>query len=113
MVVFIEPLGKPFAHLSVVKSMLFAELNSNSSNEVLFISSLAYFQSIPENFRDKVRFKEIKVANSSILNIFEIVFIVLGAFFNNWKIKNIKVYLLFSKSYSNILLKFLSFFFLS
>jgi hypothetical protein len=113
MVVFIEPLGKPFAHLSVVKSMLFAELNDDlNSNEILFISSLDYFNSIPENFRNKLKFKEIKVSESSILNIFEIVFIVISAFFNNWKIKNIKVYLLFSKSYSNIILKFLSFFFL-
>jgi hypothetical protein len=113
MIVFIEPLGKPFAHLSVVKSMLFAELNDDlSSNEILFISSLDYFNSIPENFRNKLKFKEIKVSQSSILNIFEIVLIVLSAFLNNWKIKNIKVYLLFSKSYSNIILKFLSFFFL-
>lgn len=114
MVVFIEPLGKPFAHLSVVKSMLFAELNDElNSNEILFISSLSYFNSIPENFRNKLKFKEIKVSESSILNIFEIALIVISAFFNNWKIKNIKVYLLFSKSYSNIILKFLSFLFLS
>lgn len=113
MVVFIEPLGKPFAHLSVVKSMLFAELNDDlNSNEILFISSLDYFNSIPENFRNKLKFKEIKVSESSILNIFEIALIVISAFFNNWKIKNIKVYLLFSKSYSNIILKFLSFLFL-
>jgi len=113
MVVFIEPLGKPFAHLAVVKSMLFAELESNNLNEVLFISSLEYFNSIPENFRNRLKFKEIKVSKSSILNILEIVFIVLGAFFNNWRINNIKVYLLFSKSYSNIILKFLSFIFFS
>jgi hypothetical protein len=114
MVVFIEPLGKPFAHLSVVKSMLFAELNNDRySSEILFISSLEYFNSIPENFRNKLKFKEIKVSGSSILNIFEIALIVISVFFNNWKIINIKVYLLFSKSYSNIILKFLSFFFLS
>ena len=114
MVVFIEPLGKPFAHLSVVKSMLFAELNNNlNSDEILFISSLGYFNSIPENFRVKLKFKEVKISKSSILNIFEIVLIVISAFVNNWKTKNIKVYLLFSKSYSNIILKFLSFLFLS
>lgn len=113
MVVFIEPLGKPFAHLSVVKSMLFAELNNHNSNEILFVSSLGYFNSIPEKFRNKLKFKEIKVSKSSILNIFEIALIVISIFINNWKTKNIKVYLLFSKSYSNIILKFLSFLFLS
>lgn len=113
MVIFVEPLGKPFAHLSVVKSLLYAELNKENSEEVLFISSSAYFNSIPATFRSKLEFKEISVSNSSIYNIFEIVFIIISAFFTNWKKGNIKVYLLFSKSYSNIILKFLSFIFLS
>lgn len=113
MVIFIEPLGKPFAHLSVIKSLLFAELNNDTSDEVLFISSLGYFKSIPKIFRDRLQFKEIKVSNSSIYNIFEIVFIIISAFYTNWRKRNIKAYLLFSKSYSNIILKFLSFIFLS
>jgi len=113
MVIFVEPLGKPFTHLAVVKSLLFAESNNDNTDEILFISSLAYFNSIPEVFRSRLKFKEINVSKSSIYNIFEIVFIIISAFYSNWKRKNIKVYLLFSKSYANIILKFLSFVFLS
>lgn len=113
MVIFVEPLGKPFAHLTVVKSLLYAELHKENSDEVLFISSLDYFNSVPEIFRSRLQFKEIKVSNSSVYNIFEIVFMIISAFYNNWKKHNLKVYLLFSKSYSNIILKFLSFIFLS
>jgi hypothetical protein len=113
MVIFVEPLGKPFAHLSVVKSLLYSELHKNNSDEILFISSLDYFNSIPEIFRDRLQFKESKVSNSSFFNIFEIVFIIIFAFCNNCRKQNIKVYLLFSKSYSNIILKLLSFIFLS
>jgi hypothetical protein len=112
MVIFVEPLGKPFAHLAVVKSLLFAELNKDDTDEILFICSLAYFNSIPEVFRSKLKFKEITVSKSSIYNIFEIVFIIISAFYLNWRRKSIKVYLLFSKSYANIILKFLSFVFL-
>jgi hypothetical protein len=113
MVIFVEPLGKPFSHMAVVKSLLYAELNKYNSEKVLFISSLDYFNSIPEGFRTRLKFKEIHVSKSSIYNIFEIVSIIISAFYNNWKKGNIKVYLLFSKSYSNIILKFLSFLFLS
>lgn len=113
MIVFIEPLGKPYSHLAVVNALLFSELQKKNKEQILFISSLEYFRSIPFEYRDAVQFEEIKIRNSSLFNIIDIVLIILSFLLKYRKVSDLKIYLLFSKSYSNLILKILSFIILS
>lgn len=112
MIVFVEPLGKPFNHLAVVKPILLAVRKNIKDEKILFVSSKDYFESIPIEFRENLIHKNIKLSNLALSNIFKIVFITLKILFTYRKSNKLKVYLLMSKSYSNLVLKFLSIFIL-
>jgi len=111
MVVFIEPLGKPFAHLSVVKSLVYAEFKNNPKSKFIFKSTKEYFDSLPSDQKKILTFEKIVSRKMSICNIIDIVKIVIGTLIKYNKNKDLKVYLLFSKSYSNFILKLISLFF--
>lgn len=112
MIVFIEPLGKPYNHLAVVNPFLFAAAKNFKDEKILFVSSKDYFESIPIDFKENLIHKNIKLSNSALSNIFKIVFITLKILFTYRKSNELKIYLLMSKSYSNLILKFFSLFIL-
>jgi glycosyltransferase involved in cell wall biosynthesis len=112
MIIFIEPLGKPYNHLAVVKSFLFAFEKNSKDKKIHFVSSKEYFESIPIIFRENLNHVRIGLSNSTIKNIFKIVFITLKILFKHRRSLDLKIFLLMSKSYSNLILKILSIFIL-
>jgi glycosyltransferase involved in cell wall biosynthesis len=112
MIIFIEPLGKPYNHLAVVKSFLFAFGKNSKDKKILFVSSKEYFESIPIIFRENLNHVGIGLSNSTIKNIFKIVFITLKILYKHRRSLDLKIFLLMSKSYSNLILKILSIFIL-
>jgi hypothetical protein len=110
MTVFIEPFRNPNEHMTFLISLLYGELAQDK--KVMFYSSVEYFNSIPEEFRNKIEFVEIQTANSSsdlILNVVKLTILVLKRY---KKKPGLKVFLLSSRSYSNLILKFYSLFFI-
>jgi hypothetical protein len=110
MTIFIEPFRKPNEHMTFVTSLLYGEFSQNK--RVVFYCSLDYYNSIPIEFRNKIIFKEINLSKSSIHLIFKIFKLTIQIlnFYKNESEK--KIFLLSSKSYSNLLLKIYSLFFL-
>ncbi|WP_367757296.1 hypothetical protein [Flavobacterium sp. WC2430] len=108
MTIFIEPFRKPNEHMTFLVSLLYGELAQNK--KVVFFSSIDYYNSIPEEFRNKIEFKEISTSNSSLHIIFKIVKLTISIL-NTYKNESgVKVFLLSSRSYSNIFLKIHSLF---
>lgn len=110
MTVFIEPFRKPNEHMTFLVSLLYGELAQNK--KVVFFSSSKYYNSIPEEFRNKIEFKEISSSNSSIDLIFKIVKLTIFVLNQYKNESDIKVFLLSSRSYSNLFLKGYSLFFI-
>lgn len=109
MTVFIEPFRKPNEHMTFLLSLLHGELAQNK--KVVFFSSVEYYNSIPEEFRNKIEFRAIDSPRSSLDLILKIVTLTVSIS-NTYKNElGLKVFLLSSRSYSNLLLKIYSLFF--
>lgn len=109
MTVFIEPFRNPNEHMTFLLSLLHGELAQNK--KVVFFSSVEYYNSIPEEFRNKIEFRAIDSPRSSLDLILKIVTLTVSIS-NTYKNElGLKVFLLSSRSYSNLLLKSYSLFF--
>lgn len=109
MTLFIEPYRKPHEHMMVVQSLLLLE--SHRGEQIYFISSEKYYNSIPEHCKNNVEFiKLTKFRSSSLLLIFNIFYLV---FKYNLKLKPNRIILLSTKSYSSFLIKIWTLFSLS
>ena len=109
MTVFIEPFRNPNEHMTFLLSLFYGELAQNK--KVVFFSSIGYYNSIPEEFRTKIEFIEIDSATSSLDLILKIVKVTVLISNKYQKEVGLKVFLLSSRSYSNLLLKIYSLFF--
>ncbi len=112
MIIFIEPLGKPYNHMAVVKTFLFACGKNFNDKKIYFVSSKEYFESIPVSFRENLIHISIGLSNSTVVNIFKIIFTTLKILFKYRSSSGLQIFLLMSKSYSNLILKILSIFIL-
>lgn len=109
MTIFIEPFRNPNEHMTFLLSLLYGELAQN--NKVVFCSSIDYYNSIPQEFRNKIEFVEITSANSSSNLILKIVKVTISISNKYKKESGLKIFLLSSRSYSNLFLKMYSLFF--
>lgn len=109
MTIFIEPFRKPNEHMTFLVSLLYGELAQGK--KVIFFSSIDYYNSIPDEFRNKIVFREIKSSNSSLDLIWSIVKITISISNKYKKEAGLKLFLLSSRSYSNLFLKMHSLFF--
>lgn len=109
MTIFIEPFRNPNEHMTFLLSLLYGELAQNK--KVVFFSSIDYYNSIPEEFRNKIEFVEINstnLSNSSLNLILKIVKLTISISNKYKKELGLKVFLLSSRSYSNLILKIYS-----
>ena len=109
MTIFIEPFRKPNEHMTFLVSLLYGELAQNK--KVVFYASTEYYKSIPEEFRNKIEFREIGSPNSSSDLILKIVKLTISILKKYKKESGVKLFLLSSRAYSNIFLKIHSLFF--
>ncbi|MBE0390227.1 hypothetical protein [Flavobacterium sp. PL002] len=110
MTIFIEPFRKPNEHMTFLVSLLYGELAQNK--KVVFYATTDYYNSIPEEFRNKIEFREIKSPNSSSDLIFKIIKLTISILRKYKKEPGVKLFLLSSRAYSNIFLKIHSLFFI-
>jgi hypothetical protein len=95
--------------MTFLVSLLYGELAQNK--KVVFYTSIEYYNSIPEEFRKKIEFIEIRSPNSSSDLIFKIIELTVSILYKYKKESGLKVFLLSSRAYSNIFLKIHSLFF--
>lgn len=108
MTIFIEPFRKPNEHMTFLVSLLYGELAQNK--KVVFYASTDYYNSIPEEFRNKIEFREINLPNSSSDLILKIIKLTISILRKYKKEPGVKLFLLSSRAYSNIFLKIYSLF---
>jgi hypothetical protein len=107
MIVVIEPFGAANTHLPLVKSLM-TFLTSQTSSNILFVSNSDFFYSLPLEFRQKSEHVRIKRSNNLISRIFIVILLILRILYKYRGQGELRVFLLFSTSVSNFILKLLS-----